>query len=263
MSSETANDAPRVRTERVAQVGYVTFDNPAKHNAMTFDMWQSLPALLQALDDDPAIRVIVLRGQGPRAFVSGSDISQFGERRNTPEGVTLYNATVDRAVASLGNVRKPTMAWIQGYCYGGGIGLALHCDLRYASADSAFSIPAGKVGLGYHELWMQRLAVLVGPANAKEIMFTARRYDSANAMRMGLVNDVLPEEAVADIVRTIASLAPLTHLASKLAIDTACRPLEEGRQACQAAIRRCFDSQDYVEGRTAFVEKRQPAFQGL
>lgn len=260
MSSETTIAC--IRSHREGAVGRVIIDNQAKRNSMSFDMWQSLPGHLAALDDDPSIRLVVLQGAGTRAFASGSDISQFGERRNTPEGVALYNATVERAIAALGAVRKPTVADIRGYCFGGGVALALHCDLRYASADASFCIPAGKVGVGYHELWLQKLAWLVGPANAKEIMLTARRYDAQSALRIGLVNQILDDAGVAGILQTIGDLAPLTHLASKLAIDTATAPADEGRAACQAAILRCFHSQDYVRGRTAFVEKRLASFRG-
>ena len=149
MSSDHPADSA-IRSHREGAIGHVVIDNLVKHNAMSFDMWESLPGHLAALDEDPEVRVIVVQGAGNRAFASGSDISQFGERRNTPAGVALYNATVDRAVASLGAVRKPTVARIQGYCFGGGVGLALHCDLRYATPDATFCIPAGKVGVGYH-----------------------------------------------------------------------------------------------------------------
>lgn len=251
-----------MRAEVNAAVGTLLIDNKVRHNALSFDMWAALPALLQRLDDDNAVRVIVLQGAGDKAFASGSDISQFGERRSTPQGVALYNATVDAAVAALAAVRKPTVAKINGYCFGGGVALALHCDIRYATTTSTFSIPAGKVGVGYNALWLQRLAGLVGPGNAKEIMFTAARYDARQAERMGLVNQILDMSEMDERIQTIASLAPLTHRASKLAIDTAVRSATEGLEQCQAAIMQCFMSQDYVEGRTAFEEKRTPNFVG-
>jgi enoyl-CoA hydratase/carnithine racemase len=251
-----------IRCERSGAIGQLVIDNQSKHNALSFDMWDSLPGLLRELDEDPEVRVIVLEGAGTRAFAAGSDISQFGERRNTPEGVALYNRTVEAAVAAVGAVRKPTVARVRGYCFGGGLALALHCDLRYASANASFSIPAARLAIAYQFSWLQRLAWLVGPAHAKEILFTAGRYDATQAVRMGLVNQILDDDETSAMLDTIASLAPLTHRASKLSIDMATAHAGAGREICEEAIMRCFDSQDYVEGRTAFTEKRTPEFKG-
>jgi enoyl-CoA hydratase/carnithine racemase len=257
MSSES-----RIHTQVDGFVGTLIIDNVAKQNALSFDMWDSLPGLVRGLDDDPAVKVIVLRGAGEKAFASGSDISQFGERRNTPEGVALYNATVDRAVAAVGAARKPTVAWVHGYCFGGGLALALHCDLRVAGEKASFCIPAGKVGLGYNHLWLQRLTWIVGPANAKEILYTARRYGRDEALRIGLINQQCGADAFNTLLQEIGALAPLTLQAAKTAIDatTASGPYETA--GAVAAIQRCFESQDYVEGRNAFAEKRSPDFQG-
>ncbi len=253
---------PRIHTQVEGGVGTLTIDNTAKQNALSFDMWDSLPALVRALDENSLVRVIVLRGAGEKAFASGSDISQFGERRNTPEGVALYNATVDRAVASVGASRKPTIAWVHGYCFGGGLALALHCDLRIAGEKASFCIPAGKVGLGYNHLWLQRLTWITGPARAKEILFTARRYGADEALRMGLVNQQCGADAFGALLQEMGALAPLTLVAAKAAIDatTAAGPYDPA--AAIAAIQCCFESRDYVEGRTAFTEKRVPVFDG-
>jgi enoyl-CoA hydratase len=259
MSSESES---QIHSRVDGHVGTLTIANVAKQNALSFDMWDSLPARIRALDDDPAVRVIVLRGAGERAFASGSDISQFGERRNTPEGVALYNATVDAAVASVGAARKPTIAWIHGYCFGGGMALALHCDLRIAGEKASFSIPAGKLGLGYNHLWLHRLTSIVGPAHAKEILYTARRYSDEEALRIGLVNRRCSADEFAALVVEIGALAPLTHLATKAAVDAATAPGPYDPTAAIAAARRCFESRDYVEGRTAFAEKRAPDFRG-
>uniref|UniRef100_UPI004039E98D enoyl-CoA hydratase-related protein n=1 Tax=Variovorax sp. BK018 TaxID=3450241 RepID=UPI004039E98D len=265
MSSEsiaqTAANAV-IRTYVDGSVGHLVIDNQPKQNALSFDMWSSLPSLVHELESNDDVRVIVVEGAGAKAFASGSDISQFGEKRDNPEKVKLYNDTVDRAISALASVRKPTVARIRGYCFGGGVAIALHCDLRYCTEESTFCIPAGKVGVGYNELWLQRLGWLVGPSNAKEIMFTARRYGSSEAFRMGLVTRVADEVAFHRLVSDISGLAPLTHEASKMAIDDGARGFVDGREASQAAIMRCFASKDYVEGRNAFAEKRPPSFLG-
>lgn len=257
MSSEA-----RIHSRVDGNVGTLTIDNAARQNALNFDMWDSLPARVGELDGDPAVRVIVLRGAGDKAFASGSDISQFGERRHTPEGVALYNATVDRAVAALGAARKPTVAWVHGYCFGGGLALALHCDLRVAGDNASFCIPAGKVGLGYNHLWLQRLTWIVGPARAKEMLYTARRYDHDAALRMGLINQQCGADAFDRLLLEICALAPLTLAAAKVAIDATAAAGPYMPAEAIAAIQRCFESQDYVEGRNAFGEKRAPVFRG-
>lgn len=259
MSSENVG---RIRIEVEQHLGRVIFDHTVKHNAMTFDMWHSLPSKLDALEQQDAVRVIMFEGAGDQAFAAGSDISQFGEKRNTEENVRLYNATVERAMQRIGAVRKPTIAFINGYCFGGGVAIALHCDMRYGTEKAQFCIPAGKVGVGYHEVWLHRLTQLVGPAHAKEIMFTARRYSSAEASQMGLINRIQSREDTLAIANTIAGLAPLTHRASKLAIDTSSSPESRDWQVCKDAIVACFRSADYVEGREAFSEKRRPVFHG-
>lgn len=259
MPSETAS---RIYTRREGAIATVTFDNAARLNALSFDMWSSLPEQLEALDRDPEVRVIVLQGEGEKAFCSGSDISQFGERRSTPEGTALYNTAVDVAVKAVANVGKPTVARVRGYCFGGGAALAIHCDLRYAAANAAFCIPAGKVGLGYNPLWLQRLASLVGPAYAKEIMYTAQQYDAAASLRMGLINAELDDAETDKVLQKIAGLAPLTHVASKVAIDSSCAPGGLDVARSKASMDACFASADYIEGRQAFSEKRKPVFTG-
>lgn len=251
-----------IRVEIEHAIGRVIFDNTVKHNAMSFDMWQSLPVKLKALEDDDTVRVIVFEGAGDRAFVAGSDISQFGEKRNTEENVRLYNATVERAMQCIGAIRKPTIAYINGYCFGGGVAIALHCDMRYSSENAQFCIPAGKVGVGYHEEWLHRLTQLVGPACAKEIMFTARRYTAHEAQQMGLINRIQSREDTFAIAHTISELAPITHRASKLAIETSVSSAPRDWQVCKEAIFNCFRSADYIEGRNAFTNKRTPVFHG-
>lgn len=259
MSSE---HTPTLRYQKDGGVATLSIDHPTRHNAMTFDMWVALPGLIEKADADPDVRVLVLRGAGEKAFSSGSDISQFGERRSTEAGVKLWNDTVVAAADRLVRLSKPSVALIRGLCFGGGVGLSLHCDLRFATSDATFSIPAAKLGVGYYPAWLKRLSSLVGPAIAKEIMFTARRYDAAQALKVGLINDVRDEAETVELAARMASLAPLSLRASKMAIDDAVEPGKYGDDACQQALRTCFASQDYKEGQAAFRDKRPPTFTG-
>lgn len=253
---------PQIRMEQDGPVACLYIDHARKHNALTFDMWESIPGLLRRLDEDPGCRLAVIRGAGRDAFAAGSDISQFGALRSTPEGIARYNATVAGAIDSLRAFRKPLVARIHGYCIGAGMALAMHCDLRYATEDAFFAVPAGKLGLAYQHLWLQRLASLVGPAHAKEIMLTADRYSARQAVDMGLVNRVCNDDAFKDIAASICAMAPLTQQASKIAIDQSASPDPYDHEACEAALKRCFASRDYVEGQAAFREKRKPEFTG-
>ena len=261
MSSEEYT--PCLRLQKNGSVATLTIEHPKRLNAMSFEMWASLPEFLKEVAADPELRVLVLRGGDGKAFSSGADISQFGERRSTEEGVRLWNSTVQDSVAQLAAFPKPVVALISGICYGGGFGLALHCDLRYVVGEAAFAIPAAKLGIGYYPSWLRRLTALVGPASAKEIMFTSRRYDQAQALRVGLINDVLDEAAAQELVERIGGLAPLSHRASKMAIEEVVMPGLYGAEACENAVLDCFRSEDYKEGRAAFQEKRPARFKGV
>jgi len=256
-----------LQIQKDGAIGWLTFSNPAKLNAMTFAMWQGLPAAIAAFEADPAIRVVVLRGAGTKAFVSGADISEFEEKRGTADAVEAYNAAGDAASAAIEACGKPTLAMIHGYCIGGGLGLALTCDLRFADEDASFAIPAAKLGLGYRYDGIERLVRVVGPSHAKDILYSARRLPVAEARAMGLVNAVLPATELEREVRAygdrIARNAPLTIAAAKSAIDAAVAPPDAGRRAAvDRAVAACFASEDYREGRLAFREKRAPRFQG-
>lgn len=257
----------KMLSRKEGQVGYMIFNNPERRNAVSLEMWDAAAAILDDFVKDDNIRVVVLAGAGGKAFVSGADISKFESERSSEEAVARYNVAVERANTTIYNFPKPTIAMIQGYCIGGGLGLAICCDLRIASQDSRFAVPAAKLGLGYGYPGIKRLSDVVGPAFAKEIFYTARQFDAAEAVAMGLVNRVLPaaelEAYVKGYAGTIGENAPLTiaavkFIANEVVKDESKRDLAK----CAAMVKRCFDSKDYIEGRRAFMEKRKPAFTG-
>lgn len=253
--------------EKDGPIGRLTFANEARLNAVTFEMWSAIPPAMADFAADPTIKVIVLRGAGEKAFVSGADISQFEAKRGSADAIAIYNAATFAANDALVGSLKPTIAMIQGYCIGGGLGIALNCDIRVAAENARFAIPAAKLGLGYQYGGVKRLVDVVGPAYAKEIFFTARQFDAQEALRMGLVNRVAPladlAALVGDMAARIGANAPLTIHAAKLAIDAVCADADgKSVAAVDAAVATCFGSEDYKEGRRAFAEKRAPRFLG-
>jgi enoyl-CoA hydratase len=248
-------------------VGYVIFNNPARHNAVSLDMWEAAGHILDDFAKDDQVRVVVLTGAGSKAFISGADISRFEDERANAAAVTKYNDTVARTFAAIDEFPKPTIAMIRGYCVGGGLGFAVACDMRIASETARFALPAAKLGLGYEFAGLQRFVDLVGPAFTKEIFFTARQFDAAEALGMGLVNRVLADGELEAFVKgyadTIAGNAPLTVHATKFIVGEIRKDGGERDLArCDALVAKCFASRDYVEGRTAFMEKRKPRFTG-
>jgi enoyl-CoA hydratase/carnithine racemase len=248
-------------------VGWITFNNPARHNAVSMSMWESLPRALSAFERDPDVRVVILKGAGDKAFISGADISEFKEKRASKEASEAYNAAGDAAHAALQEFPKPTIAMIRGYCIGGGCGVAIDCDLRIAAADSVYAIPAGRLGLGYRYDGIRRLIDLVGPSFASEIFFTARKFDAEEAAAMGLINRLVPVTELESYTRNYAAMiadnAPLTLAAVKRSVLERFKdPAERDLARCQAMVDACFASADYEEGRTAFMEKRRPVFKG-
>jgi enoyl-CoA hydratase/carnithine racemase len=257
----------RMIAEKDGAIGWMVFNNPERRNALSMDMWQAIPAILDHFESDPEVRVIVLKGAGDKAFVSGADISQFEQQRSSAESVAQYDKIADAAGVRLQEVRKPTIAMIHGFCIGGGLGVALQCDLRIAADNARFAIPAARLGLGYRWGGVKKLVDIVGPSFAKEIFYTARQFSAAEALAMGLVNRVVPEAELEPYVRDycarIAENAPLTLEAVKGVVNELARPgAQFDRAKCEAMVARCFASQDYIEGRRAFMEKRKPVFAG-
>jgi enoyl-CoA hydratase len=253
----------QVRTD--GATGWIVFNNPERRNAVSVDMWEALPGALAGFAADPAVRVVVLAGAGDKAFVSGADISQFEKERAGPEAVQRYEELAERAQATLQDFEKPVLAMIRGYCLGAGLNIAAICDLRIAAEDARLGIPAAKMGLGYRASSMKNLVDLVGVANAKEIMLTARQFGAAEAKQMGLVHQVAKveelEQTVREICETLAGNAPLTMRAAKRIIREVSR-IDYDAAKCRAWVKECFDSEDYREGRKAFMEKRKPVFKG-
>jgi enoyl-CoA hydratase len=248
-------------------VGVVTFNNPERLNAVSLDMWAATKRILDDFAADNDIRVVVLTGAGGKAFVSGADISKFESERANLEGARAYNAKAEGAYSSIYEFPKPTIAMIRGYCIGGGLGLATCCDLRIATDNSRFAVPAAKLGLGYGYAGLKRLVDVVGPAFAKEIFYTARQFDAQEALAMGLVNRVVPgaelETSVKSVTDMICANAPLTIKAVKFTVGEIVKD-ESKRNVARTVemVEQCFVSRDYNEGRAAFMEKRKPAFTG-
>ncbi len=261
-------DAERVVGRKDGAIGWITLNNQARFNAMSLDMWQALPPLIERWACDRDIRVIVLEGGGDKAFVSGADISEFETLRATPEGVARYEDDVDAAMAAVAGCNKPVIAMINGICMGGGVGLAVSCDMRIASDHARFAVPAARLGLGYRHSGVRSLLNLVGPAAAKEIFFTARQFSSAEALEIGLINRIVPRAELRDVTRDycamIAENAPLTITAVKQTIAEIQQASGDFNAArCDSLVFDCFASEDYREGRRAFMEKRKPQFRGI
>ena len=247
---------------------HIRFNNVARHNALSVDMWEAVPVLLSQAEQDMRVRLVVFSGAGEKAFVSGADISQFEDMRAAKEAVTRYEQMAETALMSIYNFPKPTLACIRGYCIGGGVNVAISCDMRIAASDAVFSVPAAKLGLGYRYSAMKNLVDLIGPGAAKDLFFTARRLDAQEALQLGLISRVCETEKLpallSEYTSALAANAPITIAAAKAITKEILNPSPELDMAlCQQLIRNCFESADYAEGRKAFMEKRKPIFKGI
>jgi enoyl-CoA hydratase len=257
----------KILTEQNGEIARIIFNQPEKRNAVSLEMWEAVEGAATRFAADPTVRILILSGAGGKAFVSGADISKFETERASAEAVAHYNATTKRVYDMIEAFPKPTIAQIDGFCIGGGVALSLCCDLRICGESSNFAVPAAKLGLGYGFPGIKRLVDVVGPSFAKEIFFTARRFDAEEARVMGLVNRVVPDDQVGKIAeetaQMIAANAPMTvesvkYIVSQTVAPESARDLAE----CDARVLACFESADYIEGRRAFLEKRKPNFVG-
>jgi enoyl-CoA hydratase/carnithine racemase len=258
---------PEIIAQRNGPVATLVISNPARMNAMSRDMWIQLAEGIRAADADASVRVVVLRGEGEKSFVSGADISQFEKMRGSADAQAEYEKAVNAGYNAPTQCSKPVVAALRGICIGGGLGLAAACDVRICSSDTIFRMPAGRMGLGYGPSGVRRFVAMIGAANTADLFMSARKFGATEAQRIGFVSQVHAPEAfdaaVAEYVQMVAENAPLTLAAAKFSIREALRdPADRDPERALRMVQACFDSQDYREGRTAFMEKRVPQFQG-
>ncbi|MGH7014159.1 MAG: enoyl-CoA hydratase [Stellaceae bacterium] len=267
MSTAAISPTERVIAKVDNAIGWLVFNHPAKRNALSIDMWQAIPIVLGRFEQEPAIRAVVLRGAGERAFTSGADVSEFEQLRGTPADQARYNAISEAALTRLQTFPKPTIAMIQGYCMSIGLGIALACDLRFAGRSACFASLAARLSLTYRWSDIKKLVDLIGPARTKDFFYSVRQVPADEAAAMGLVETVQPDSEIEAFTRAycarIAENAPLSMTATKRIVAELVKPSSEiDRDLCKAIVAGCYASEDYVEGRRAFMEKRKPVFKG-
>lgn len=266
-SSRDSQRAGEVRCTVEGSTGWLLIDNPTKLNAMSLTMFKQLGEHITRLGEDAAVRCVILRGADGKAFCSGGDISEFEGFRTGPEGIAGYGRVGNASLEKLRTCPKPTIAMIEGYCMGGGVALALNCDLRIASSDARIGIPAAKRGLSYDFTDIKLLVDLVGPSAAKSMLYTGRAFGAEEALRIGLINELAPagelRAQVMKICDSIAANAPLSIAAAKFIVDTTTAdPAKRDLHACEAYFEKCMTSEDFAEANQAFAEKRRPVFKG-
>jgi enoyl-CoA hydratase len=256
-----------LRVDKRGAVGWIVFDQPARRNAISDAMWRAIPPAMKQFDADPEVRCVAFRGAGTEAFSAGADISEFEKNRSQASAVKDYDGLLDRVLHAIQDSRKPSLALIHGFCMGGGVEIALACDLRYCGEGAQFAIPAAKLGLAYNVEGHKRLLETVGHARAREIMFLGRRYPAVEALAMGLVQRVVPdaelETFTQQVIAELAANAPLSIANTKTILEEYAKSVGTPDHArMRAAIERCARSEDYKEGWRAFMEKRKPRFHG-
>ena len=271
-TSHTASDMTYLQTDKMIarkenHIGWLTFNNPARLNAVSLEMWEGLACIAEDFAADPDIRVVVVNGAGDKAFVSGADISEFANQRDSAQATLKYDAISSKGRLALKNMKKPTIAMINGYCVGGGVAVALNCDIRIASENSKFAVPAAKLGLGYEYDGIRKLVDIVGPSFAQEIFFTARQFTAQEALTMGLINRMVPVDSLEQYVRQYADMitanAPMTVASIKTIVGEIVKDETKRDIALfDRVFAACFESEDFKEGRTAFMAKRKPVFKG-
>lgn len=256
-----------IRVEEKDAIATVVFNRPLMRNAISLAMWQEIARVTEALGKEPGVRALVYRGAGTEAFASGADISEFKEVRKDIQTAQAYSKETDAAYQAIRRCPKPTAAMIFGFCMGGGVGIAMSCDLRFAAEGAKFGIPAARLGIIYGLESIRQLVELVGPACAKDILFSARTFDAQEALAIGFVNRLLPaaelEVYTYDYLKKVAANAPLSVRGAKVIVEAL---VEDGGASQRRRIRRlvlqAYESQDYKEGTRAFLEKRPPRFEG-